>query len=125
MSEEWRDIEEAPDYQVSVHRLVLEAFVGPCPPGCETRHLNGNPADNRLCNLAWGTHRENAADKVRHGTAPRGERNPSAKLTEADVREVRTLVEQGYTQRDIADRFDVGPIAICHIVTRKAWKHVE
>ena len=31
-----------------VHRLVLEAFVGPCPEGMETRHLNGKRSDNRL-----------------------------------------------------------------------------
>ncbi len=51
----------------TVHRLVLEAFVGPCPPGMQCRHLDGNPANNRLENLAWGTHAENAADKIRHG----------------------------------------------------------
>jgi hypothetical protein len=51
-----------------VHRLVLEAFVGPCPPGMETRHLNGDPSDNRLVNLAWGTPSENNLDRVKHGT---------------------------------------------------------
>lgn len=52
-----------------VHRLVLEAFVGPCPgEGFMCRHLNGNPADNRVENLAWGTALENAQDVIRHGT---------------------------------------------------------
>lgn len=50
-----------------VHRLVLEAFVGPCPPGMEARHLDGNPANNVLRNLAWGTKSENELDKVRQG----------------------------------------------------------
>lgn len=50
-----------------VHHLVLEAFVGPKPPGMECRHLNGNPADNRLANLQWGTSSENSYDVVRHG----------------------------------------------------------
>lgn len=50
------------------HRLVLEAFVGPCPEGMETRHFNGNPLDNRLENLLWGTPVENASDCTRHGT---------------------------------------------------------
>lgn len=50
-----------------VHRLVLEAFVGPCPEGMETRHLNGDRQENRLANLAWGTALENAADLKRHG----------------------------------------------------------
>ena len=64
-----------------VHHLVLEAFAGPCPPGMECRHLNGNPADNRWApgetaeeviaaggNLIWGTSGENNLDQVRHGT---------------------------------------------------------
>jgi hypothetical protein len=38
-----------------VHQMVLEAFVGPCPPGHETRHRNGTPTDNRLENLVYGT----------------------------------------------------------------------
>jgi HNH endonuclease/NUMOD4 motif len=51
-----------------VHRLVLGAFVGPCPEGMECRHLNGDRADNRLENLAWGTPHENGMDRLRHGT---------------------------------------------------------
>jgi hypothetical protein len=51
-----------------VHRLVLAAFVGPCPDGMECRHLDGNPANNRIENLCWGTRAENNADRVRHGT---------------------------------------------------------
>lgn len=51
----------------SIHRLVLAAFVGPCPPGQEVRHINGDPADNHLENLAYGTRAENNADTVRHG----------------------------------------------------------
>lgn len=51
-----------------VHRLVLLAFVGPCPEGMEVRHLNGNRSDNQLANLAYGTPSENSYDKVRHGT---------------------------------------------------------
>lgn len=52
-----------------IHRLVLESFVGPCPLGNECRHLNGNPMDNRLDNLKWGTRSENQLDAVQHGTS--------------------------------------------------------
>lgn len=48
-----------------VHALVAEAFLGPRPPGQEVRHLNGNAADNRLKNLAYGTPRDNQMDKYR------------------------------------------------------------
>jgi len=44
---------------VSIHRIVLLAFVGPCPDGMETLHLNHKPADNRLANLRYGTQSEN------------------------------------------------------------------
>jgi len=63
-----------------VHKIVMEAFVGPCPEGQEVRHLDGNPGNNRWApgdeaetvaaggNLIYGTHAENMRDKHRHGT---------------------------------------------------------
>jgi hypothetical protein len=51
-----------------VHRLVLTAFRGPCPPGFECRHLDGNPSNNTVSNLTWGSQSENTLDRVRHGT---------------------------------------------------------
>ncbi|UOE45960.1 NUMOD4 motif-containing HNH endonuclease [Agromyces larvae] len=51
-----------------VHRLVLEAFVGPAPEGTEGCHNDGNPANNRLENLRWDTPSANHRDKREHGT---------------------------------------------------------
>lgn len=53
-----------------VHRLVMLAFVGPRPEGQEVRHLDGDPTNNRLGNLAYGTPSENSYDAIRHGTHP-------------------------------------------------------
>ena len=50
-----------------VHRLVLEAFVGPNPAGMMGCHNDGNPGNNRLDNLRWDTGSENSLDTVRHG----------------------------------------------------------
>jgi hypothetical protein len=52
---------------IKLHRLVLEAFIGPRPQGMVCRHLDGNKLNNRLSNLLWGTPAENAADRVLHG----------------------------------------------------------
>lgn len=51
----------------SVHTLVLEAFVGPCPDGLEACHWDGDNTNNHLTNLRWDTHIANMADMTRHG----------------------------------------------------------
>lgn len=61
--------------KMMVHRLVLEAFVGPCPDGMETLHRNDDPADNRLSNLRWGTHAENILDMKANGNFNSGRWN--------------------------------------------------
>src|SRR5262245_52174442 len=59
-------------HKSTVHRLVLEAFMGPCPPGLQCRHLDGNRQNNRLDNLTWGSASDNEADKRHHGTTQQG-----------------------------------------------------
>jgi len=54
-----------------VHKLVLLAFVGAAPDKHECLHMNGNPADNRLSNLRWGTRSENMKDAYAHGARDR------------------------------------------------------
>ena len=79
------------------HRLVLEAFAGPCPAGLEARHLeNGERRDNRPANLAWGTRREQAADRRRHGTA-------RTKLNETKVSMIRTSTRAEGSHRRPSD----------------------
>lgn len=51
-----------------IHRLVLWAFVGPAPAGLEALHGDGDPTNNALTNLRWGTRSENSLDQVAHGT---------------------------------------------------------
>lgn len=54
-------------YHVQVHHLVLEAFVGPRPPGLECLHANDIGTDNRVENLRWGTGSENVCEMVKNG----------------------------------------------------------
>lgn len=53
--------------KVTVHVLVLEAFVGPRPPEMLGCHWNDIPYDNRLENLRWDTRSANMRDAVRNG----------------------------------------------------------
>lgn len=55
-------------WSVRVHRLVLTAWVGPCPDGCECLHGPNGRDDNSVSNLRWGSHAENMSDKCRDGT---------------------------------------------------------
>lgn len=65
-----------------IHQIVLEAFVGPRPTGMEACHIDGDPTNNHVSNLRWGSPSSNNYDRVRHGThnqkskthCPRGHR---------------------------------------------------
>ena len=108
-----------------VHRFVLEAFVGPCPGGMQCRHLDGNPSNNRLGNLRWGTRQENEGDKIRHRTGSRGSGHGRAKLTERQVAKIRALYAAGdVTQGRLARRYGVTFSLISQIVRRKIWTHI-
>ena len=51
---------------VRVHRLVLEAFVGPSPPGyCGCHYPDTKKSNNRIENLRWDSPAENAKDRYR------------------------------------------------------------
>ncbi len=107
-----------------VHRLVLLTFVGPAPAGCECRHLDGDPTNNRLANLRWGTRAENMADRAVHGTSNRGERNGMARLRNADVVEIRRRHGNGETKKAIAADYGITTARVLLIVARRIFRHV-
>ena len=109
-----------------LHRLVLEAFVGPCPKGMESRHLNDVGTDNRFVNLSWGTHVQNTADKAINGKLLFGEKHANSTLKEADILEIRRLAREGVNRREIAKRFGFKKTyAITRIVYGETWKQTK
>ena len=65
--------------RVAVHRLVAANYLPPRPsPTHEIRHLDGNKMNNSAGNLAWGTRKENAEDRQRHGRTSRGAKHGAA-----------------------------------------------
>lgn len=108
-----------------VHRLVLAAFVGPCPEGMECRHLNGIKTDCRLENLCWGTGEENRQDNHDAGIYQNGEDHTQAKLSEGDVRIIRArYAAGGVLQRELAEQYSVTISNINAIVNRRSWSHI-
>lgn len=89
-----------------IARLVAAAFIGPCPEGQEVAHQNGLAADDRAENLAYKTPKENAADRARHGTQVAGETHPQARLSDAEVAEIRRLRNK-VPQKDLAKTYAV------------------
>lgn len=82
------------------------------------RHLNGNPEDARLNNLAWGTPKENGEDAVRHGRAQK-------KLTKEIVEEIKSKYRTGeYRQEDLAAEYGITQGMVGHIMNGRAWNSV-
>lgn len=108
-----------------IHQLVLLAFVGPRPEGYLTRHLDGCPQNNVICNLAWGTYQQNADDRKAHGTDRIGEDHPGSKITVADVREIRRMCAEGTTQKVAGAKFGISQQEVSRILRRLIWKHVD
>lgn len=105
-----------------LHRMVLDAFVGPCPEGMEACHNNGDHGDNRLPNLRWDAHMANCADRAKHGHDMDGEKSASARLKRADVIEIYRLRNEGHTHRRIALKFDVATDHVRNILRGKRWR---
>jgi len=104
----------------SVARLVLEAFIGPCPPGKEASHLDNDRTNNRLSNLLWESHAENEERKKKFGTRPKA---PNAKLTEEDVLKIRQIYDPyKTTQKQLSEMFGVSEDSIYHIINEHTWK---
>lgn len=104
-----------------VHRLVAEAFIGPCPPGMMALHRDGDHLNNRWQNLYYGTAADNAADARRHGTFVLGERNGMAKLTPDLVRAIRGAAG---SHTAAAAAFGISTSTVSRIRQRRAWAHV-
>jgi hypothetical protein len=111
-----------------IHHLMADAFLPPKgPTDTVVRHLNDIKTDNRPCNLARGTHSDNAMDAFCNGKwhHAKGVSHGSAKLTEDQVREIRRLYATGvFTQQELALRFGVDQRTVSEIIRRKIWKHV-
>lgn len=103
---------------VLVHVLVAATFLGPRPEGYDTRHLDGNPTNNRLDNLTYGTRTENILDVYSTGRAWRT-------LTIEQVREIRRRLSAGERAADLAREYGVGDACISAIKHRRTYSWLK
>jgi len=112
---------------MKVHRAVALAFLVPRPDGHQINHKSGDKFDNSVGNLEYVTCKQNIRHGWRNGLYSGkhsiGEKNNSAKLTTANVRQIRHLARTLDTT-ELARRFGVTKANICMIIKRKTWKHV-
>ena len=101
-----------------VHRVIAMTFLGPCPEGQEVRHLNNDYLDNRVENLAYGTHLENTADTIR-------DERHAHRLNPDEVRCIRGRIASGETNTRIAKDYGVSDVVISNIRLGRYYQWVE
>lgn len=111
----------------SAHRTSWEISFGKIPANLCVCHKCDNPSCVNPSHLFLGTYSENNKDRARKGRSAdvSGEKNPSAKLTEREVREIRFLRKMNVSQRKVAKKYNVGKTTIARIDNRTHWKGVS
>ncbi len=95
---------------------------------CSNTEVVRHICDNTKCcnpsHLIAGTHKDNMKDMTDRKRQAKGHLHGMSKLTETQVIEIRSLVANGISQKDVATMFDVDPTNISCIITRKTWYHI-
>lgn len=110
-----------------IGQLVLLAFEGNCPDGMEVCHKDGNPTNNYLGNLYYGTSEQNKQDAKVHGRHLRAQRKKiTCVLTREQVEEIRHYFdENGRVKGDdsrLARQYGVRREVIRDVRENKTWK---
>ena len=125
-----------------IHRLVMLAFIGPCPEGYEVNHKDYNRQNPKLENLEYVTGKQNrdyshanivasrargdrSGPRTRPEAFPIGEQKWNAKLNPEKVKMIRLLREEHkITLKQLASQFGVDNKVIRNVCNRVTWKHV-
>lgn len=113
------------------HKASWIIYKGMIPPKMHVCHSCDNPICTNPEHLWIGTHKQNNDDKIAKGRAKfvkpptlKGEKNPSAKLSEDQVKEIRLLILQGHSSYGIGKDFGVSKTTILRIKNSENWKHI-
>jgi protein gp37 len=103
-----------------IHRLVLEHFDRPARAGEQGCHIDGDPSNNALWNLRWGTQADNWRDRERHGNG-----RSWSKLNDAQVLSIQRLHAKGWPAVAIAERHGISDTQVLNIVKGRQWKEPQ
>lgn len=109
----------------TVHRLVCLSFIGPRPDGFDINHRNGVKADNSLKNLEYVTKSQNRKHAFALGLqCNKGTNHSQHKLKDDDIKTIRNMLAEGFSQKQIANHFSVDQSNISFIKTGRLWSHI-
>ena len=107
-----------------VHRLVAVHFINNPNNLEQINHKDCNKTNNYFENLEFCTIAENNKHAREHGLVKYqiGSECHKAKLRDEEVRKIRDMYKTGmYTQKEIADMFNIKPDSVCLIVHNKIY----
>jgi len=111
--------------QFKIYRLVLLAFIGPCPPEMQACHYNGNSFDDKLTNLRWGTSLENKKDNYRLGVEGFGEKAGRSKLTNCQAKSIKNEYHNGVPAKILMNKYGLCKTAIYRIIKGKTYPEID
>jgi len=108
---------------IRIHILVAKYFL---PPKTNNnyiiRHLDSNKLNNDVNNLSYGSYIDNENDKIYNGTWYT--RTSGAKLTPAQVKEIRFKYNNGISQKSLSNEYGVTRPTITRICNNSIWKNI-
>ena len=107
------------------HRASYEAFVGKIPKGMYVCHACDNVACVNPNHLFLGTQKQNLQDMANKGRSTRGVKNPMAKLTEEQVKEIKQGFAVGKTDVELSMQFNISRSTIYGIRNRRLWSYIN
>lgn len=108
--------------QVFLHKMVLEAFLGPRPEGMQGCHNDGNPLNCIFENLRWDTPSGNHKDKRLHGTWQVGEKANNSKFTSDVIFDIR---KNGLTAKQASEKYGMSLTHAKRVINKESWSHLD
>lgn len=112
---------------VNIHRAVAKAFLYQSKTFDCVNHIDGIKSNNCVNNLEWCTNSQNHLHAIKNKlrVPKKGEESGRSKLSEQDIIKIRELRAKGFTQVQLANKFNISRWNIRAIINNESWKHLN